>query len=909
MAHWDKICLGDRRPPDRDPRVGFRLLQRHVRLPVAQAESTEGLQMANRRTRASAAAHVGVAEGVGSVPKPARVVSVGNGGASSALIAPFEDQRFELAMAKVVSNFADSPETLDRQFEPALCEFVSALDIERSTIYLSGDRTIYSWAKPGVSPAQTIHAGDFPHTWKTIKENGSFEYSSPEELPTASGEERDYYRENGPASLLMLPLIAAGNVFGGIAFETITYTRIWPDELRQRLKLIADLFASGLVISQAKEELAAQLRFERCISDVSASLVNLPAEQTDQRITEALREIADVLRLQRVGFFERNPIEEHFTRTHVWVRDGLAPLPRQLLRDHSHWLVKRLLAGQTFQYSSLSEMPPETRPLRNFLEKHGIRSFLVIPLSIGGRVVALTAIAGDGPDSLWDSVLIRRLTLLGETLANALVRHRQDDIVAAHQERLRLAMFASRSFGWDWNVEAGSSVWFGDSNSIFGVSPDSHPGGIKEFLQYVHPDDRDRVQRSLNHAIRKHVPYEEEYRVVRADGCLRWASSRGSVLYAPDGSPKRMTGIAADITDRKEGEIARSQAEARYRQLLESIDAIAWRADPESILCSFVSPQAEQILGYPVERWLQEPNFWRDHVHPDDRDWVIGACVDDIKRGDDHALEYRMIAADGRVVWLHDKAKAVIDRGKPVELIGIMVDITPLKEAEERLRTLGGRLIEAQELERRRIARELHDDINQRIDLIAIDLERFGKQHFGGEREIRAYARRLWTKTSEITSQISRLCGQLHSSKLEHLGLVAAIRDLCNVTAERHSVQIEFSARSVPRQLPEDVALCLFRICQESSTNIVKHSGCSRAKVKLVVKTGSVELIVTDNGRGFDPDARFGSGLGLISMQERASLLGGKFSVKSAPGSGTTVLARVPLPTAGRTKHKAGATL
>jgi len=219
-------------------------------------------------------------------------------------------------------------------------------------------------------------------------------------------------------------------------------------------------------------------------------------------------------------------------------------------------------------------------------------------------------------------------------------------------------------------------------------------------------------------------------------------------------------------------------------------------------------------------------------------------------------------------------------------------------------------LIEAQELERSRIARELHDDINQRLALIAIDLERFDKQGFRTKREIRAYSRGLWTKTSEVTSQISRLCGQLHSSKLEHLGLVPAVRDLCAGVAEHHSLKLNFVARPLPRNLPEDLALCIFRICQESLANVVKHSRCSRAKVRLAVKAGSLELSVIDDGAGFDSTSGVGKGLGLISMQERASLLGGRLTIASAAGAGTAVLARVPLPADQPTQSKrTGATV
>ena len=236
------------------------------------------------------------------------------------------------------------------------------------------------------------------------------------------------------------------------------------------------------------------------------------------------------------------------------------------------------------------------------------------------------------------------------------------------------------------------SLWFGDSLSIFGIPPEAHTGGAEEFFRQVHPEDRDRLRQSLELAIHERVPYREEFRVIRTDGQVRWLSDRGEVLYGPDGTATRMVGISIDITDRKEMEMSRIAAETRYGHLLETVDAIVWRADPANSRYSFVSREAEHILGYPLERWLQESDFWFKHLHADDRDWVIRACQEDIPKRKSHVLEYRMIASDGRVIWFHDKTKFVKDQGKPVELIGIMVDITALKEAEERLGMLGGRL-------------------------------------------------------------------------------------------------------------------------------------------------------------------------------------------------------------------------
>src|SRR6185503_14657605 len=141
--------------------------------------------------------------------------------------------------------------------------------------------------------------------------------------------------------------------------------------------------------------------------------------------------------------------------------------------------------------------------------------------------------------------------------------------------------------------------------------------------------------------------------------------------------------ISQDITERKRAEEALRREELQYRSLVESVLAIVWRADAPTFQFSFVSKEAEALLGYPAERWIADSTFWRDHIHADDRDWVVSFCTKAIGDKTDYVLEYRMIAADGKVVWLRDTVRVVIEDGALKELVGVMVDITERKLAEE----------------------------------------------------------------------------------------------------------------------------------------------------------------------------------------------------------------------------------
>jgi signal transduction histidine kinase len=221
---------------------------------------------------------------------------------------------------------------------------------------------------------------------------------------------------------------------------------------------------------------------------------------------------------------------------------------------------------------------------------------------------------------------------------------------------------------------------------------------------------------------------------------------------------------------------------------------------------------------------------------------------------------------------------------------------TAMEAREEALSTVSRRLIEAQEQERRRIARELHDDIGQRLALLAVNLTGMA-EGAGDSPRFQSQTIEVRRKAAEIAADIQTLSHRLHSSALELLGAAAAIQHLCEEFAEQQKAVVHFDSHDLPDELPRDIALCLFRIVQEGLNNAVKHSGVRQFEVRLWATPGQVELVVSDAGKGFDVAAgRAGRGLGLISMEERIKLVDGDLSIDSQPHHGTTIHARVPAP-------------
>ena len=336
------------------------------------------------------------------------------------------------------------------------------------------------------------------------------------------------------------------------------------------------------------------------------------------------------------------------------------------------------------------------------------------------------------------------------------------------------------------------------------------------------------------------------------------------------------------------------ESERRFRLVANTAPVLIWMSGPEK-LCNYFNRPWLDFTGRPLEAELGDG--WSEGVHPED----LKNCLDIYTRAFDlrqsFRMQYRLRRHDGEYRWVLDIGVPRLNLdGSFAGYIGSCLDITDHKLAVEALAGVGRRLIEAHEEERTWIARELHDDINQRVALMAIELERCDQNLPKFEVEAHDHIRRVHQHLSDLGKDVQALSHRLHSSKLEYLGLAVAADGFCKELSEQQKVEIEFSHAGIPRSLTKEVSLCLFRVLQEALQNAVKHSGERHFKVELHGTSGEIQLTVSDSGIGFDQqEAIDRRGLGLISMRERLQLVGGQFSIESKPGWGTTIRARVPL--------------
>jgi PAS domain S-box-containing protein len=361
----------------------------------------------------------------------------------------------------------------------------------------------------------------------------------------------------------------------------------------------------------------------------------------------------------------------------------------------------------------------------------------------------------------------------------------------------------------------------------------------------------------------------------------------------------RMMSMVADITEHKGTEQALRESEDKLRLLLDSTAEAIYGIDLEH-RCTFCNPACLRTLGYERVDEVLGKNMHDliHHTRADGTRFPVEECrVHRVTRTGEgvHAEDEAFWRADGTSFpveyWSYPQR-----RGN--EVLGAVVafnDITQCKLAEAALANVSRKLIEAQEQERFRISRELHDDIGQRLALLAVELQQL-HEHPRILPEVRSRISKLQEQTSEIAADIQSLSHGLHSAKLQYLGVTAAMRGFCRELSEQQKVEIDFQTHDLPSPLSPDISLCLFRVLQEALHNSAKHSGVRHSEVRLWVESEGIHLTVKDSGVGFDREAaKTSRGLGLISMEERLKLVKGTLSIESQLKRGTTIHACVPL--------------
>ena len=290
------------------------------------------------------------------------------------------------------------------------------------------------------------------------------------------------------------------------------------------------------------------------------------------------------------------------------------------------------------------------------------------------------------------------------------------------------------------------------------------------------------------------------------------------------GTSDRLAPVAASSP-----ELARvRESEVRFRQAIDIAPVLMWMSGPDARFTYFNKCWLD-FTGRPVE--TERGHGWTEGIHQDDRQRYQSTYHDAFSHRRPFRTEFRLRSGDGEYRWLLNVGSPMHDEaGSFTGYIGSCVDITDQKIAEQAVATVSGRLIEAQEQERSRLARELHDDINQRLALLAIELEQLRLNPPAAKKELAKRIDELQQTTLDISRDVQALSHELHSSKLDFLGLVPAFSSFCREFSQQKKVAVHFTHADIPLSVPRDISLCLFRVLQEASHNVVKHSGVSAVR-------------------------------------------------------------------------------
>lgn len=360
---------------------------------------------------------------------------------------------------------------------------------------------------------------------------------------------------------------------------------------------------------------------------------------------------------------------------------------------------------------------------------------------------------------------------------------------------------------------------------------------------------------------------------------------------------RRMRDLAIERS-RVAEELGRS--EARYRALVTNMPGVAWSADRNGVAVS-ITPRVERLLGYtPEEVYRLGPAVWFDRIGAGDVGRVRGAYRALFADGTPFDVEYRYQRKDGRWIWLHGVGELLIDVSGPPLAYGVFEDVTERKHAARIRELLLNQVITVQEEERKRLARELHDDTAQALASLRVGLEAL--QAARTLRQAREHARRLHDIATETLREVRRIAGGLHPRILDDLGLLVALERYATDLGTSRGLAVEVRSKGWDgRRLPPILEIALFRIVQEALANVVRHAGAQRASIVLERTETAVVLGITDDGRGFDvPEVLRSAGadgrFGLHNVRERAAALQGTSEIRSAPGRGTEIVVEIPLP-------------
>jgi PAS domain S-box-containing protein len=493
-------------------------------------------------------------------------------------------------------------------------------------------------------------------------------------------------------------------------------------------------------------------------------------------------------------------------------------------------------------------------------------------------------------------------------LFNVSLRKQAEEELLKRGASLEQAQRIGQIGNWEWDIATDKSTYSQELLRMLGIPPSPADFSYQEFLNYVHPDDREMVKTALDEALAGDRPYRADFRVIGAEGAIRYFHTQAETVFDQQGKAAFMQGIVQDVTEQRrvEEELRKSAARLAKAQRLAHLGNWEWNLATGALQWS---GEIYRMFGFEPGKIVPSYETFLKLVHPDDRERISIALADAMRGGPPYNVIARIVRRDGDVRILHAEAEVVFDvEGKPLRVMGIAHDITAQKEAEAKLREsqkilryLASQLMNAQERERKRLSRELHDELGQSLLVLKLRLKALERKIAKGPEVVKSECRDIVGSVDQIVNDVRRLSRDLSPGILEDLGLSTALHRLIEEFSKHHNITEDMEEVDLIDDLfPVDAQLNIYRIFQESLTNVGKYADADQLTIKIKREDDHVFFAIDDNGRGFDPaevlaSEIVGRGLGLTAMEERVRMLGGTLDIWSQPGQGSKISFVVPI--------------
>lgn len=477
-------------------------------------------------------------------------------------------------------------------------------------------------------------------------------------------------------------------------------------------------------------------------------------------------------------------------------------------------------------------------------------------------------------------------------------RKRAEEALRKSERDLARAQTIAQVGSWEWDFATGEVSWSEEVYKIFGVAP--FRMSPHKLVKFVHAEDRAMVDAAFYKAITEMVPFDIHYRIVRGDGETRHIHELAEVEFGTGTGPLRIFGTVQDVTAarRIEEKLRRSQAKLENAQRIARVGDWDWDVANDTLSWS---DAVYRIFGLSAREFGATLDAFTARIHPDDAQFVADS-VNLALHGAPYSIDHRIVLPDGTPRWVHELAEVSFDAdGRPTRMRGTVQDISERKQIEDELRQSRQLLRElsahhemVREEEKARIAREVHDELGQVLTALRMDVSLLLIRHGGESAELKERSESMKRLIDRAIQCVRDVATNLRPYAL-NLGIVSALEWLAEDFTKRTGVACRFDRIDQGIRLSSEREIAIFRIAQESLTNVARYAHASQVTLSLSEDHEGICVVVRDDGKGFDPDALpRAKSFGLLGIRERALMLGGRLEIQSAPGQGTVVQVHIP---------------